>query len=120
MKIAVLVMGMPRCLHEGAWWFHNKCTPVGDHYEMDFYVHTWDDNSLNLRGRIQQEWKTDKIQIDNFNDVFKDWYEPIERYNSIDGKGKYLEEGNKSFPWEQLAYKAGTKAKKQFKNKKDA
>ena len=35
-------------------------------------------------------------------------------------KGKYLEEGNKNFPWEQLAYKAGTKAKKQFKNKKDA
>jgi hypothetical protein len=92
MKIAVLVMGMPRCLHEGAWWFHNRCTPFGDHYQMDFYVHTWDDNSLDLRQRIQQEWKTDNVQIDNFDDIFEDWWTPIERYNSIDGKGKYLED----------------------------
>ena len=77
MKVAVLVMGMPRCLHEGAWWFHNRCSPHGDHYEMDFYVHTWDDNSLDLRQRIQQEWKTDNVQIDNFDDIFEDWWTPI-------------------------------------------
>ena len=92
MKVAVLVMGMPRCLHEGAWWFHNKCSPHGDHYEMDFYIHSWDDNSPELRQRIQNEWKTNNVQIDNFDDYYEDWWEPIERYNSIDARTKFVED----------------------------
>jgi len=92
MKVAVLVMGMPRCIHEGAWWFHNKCSPYGDHYDMDFYVHSWDDNSPELRQRIQNEWKTNNVQIDNFDDYYEDWWEPIERYNSIDAKTKFVED----------------------------
>ena len=92
MKVAVLVMGMPRCIHEGAWWFHNKCSPYGDHYDMDFYVHSWDDNSPELRQRIQNEWKTNNVQIDNFDDYYEDWWEPIERYNSIDARTKFVED----------------------------
>tara|TARA_R100000152_G_C6661787_1_gene100494 strand:- start:189 stop:656 length:468 start_codon:yes stop_codon:yes gene_type:complete len=55
----------------------------------------------------------------DYGDDFVEW--DGKRYERKDGKikynGKWIEEGDKNFPWEKRAYKAGNAAVKKLKNK---
>tara|TARA_B100000809_G_scaffold259245_1_gene303900 strand:+ start:527 stop:1402 length:876 start_codon:yes stop_codon:yes gene_type:complete len=96
MKIAVLLTGQPRCVQEGSWWWHNKCSPIGEHYHMDFYVHTWNPGEPNQYGNIRTKWKA--LNIDpQYNPVMSDYttylnnfFTPILEYNKTDEKTKYI------------------------------
>jgi len=96
MKIAVLLTGQPRCVQEGAWWWHNKCSPSGEHYHMDFYVHTWDPGEPNQYGHIRTEWKALDIDpqfnpvMDNYTTYLNNFFTPILEYNKTDEKTKYI------------------------------
>ena len=96
MKVAVLLTGQPRCVHEGAWWWHNKCSPVGKHYHMDFYVHTWDPGEPNQYGHIRTEWKALNIDpqynpvMDDYETYLSNFFTPILEYNSMDELTRYV------------------------------
>lgn len=96
MKIAVLLTGQPRCVHEGSWWWHNKCSPVGEHYHMDFYVHTWDPGEPNQYGAIRLGWKALNIDpqynpvMDNYTTYLNNFFTPILEYNKTDERTKYI------------------------------
>ena len=96
MKVAVLLTGQPRCVPEGSWWWHNKCSPVGEHYHMDFYVHTWDPGEPNQYGHIRTEWKALDIYpqynpvMDVFESYLNNFFAPILEYNGMDELTRYI------------------------------
>ena len=96
MKVAVLLTGQPRCVHEGSWWWHNNCSPIGKDYHMDFYVHTWDPGEPNQYGHIRTEWKALDINpqynpvMDNYTTHLNNFITPILEYNKTDEKTKYI------------------------------
>ena len=89
MKVAVLLTGQPRCVQEGSWWWHNKCSPVGEHYHMDFYVHTWNPGEPNQYGPIRLAWKALDIDpqynpvMDDYESYLSNFFAPILEYNNM-------------------------------------
>jgi hypothetical protein len=48
MKIAILISGQPRFMQQGSWWIANKLFPKKSGYQVDFFVHLWDNGDPHL------------------------------------------------------------------------
>tara|TARA_B100000809_G_scaffold259245_1_gene303901 strand:+ start:1399 stop:2274 length:876 start_codon:yes stop_codon:yes gene_type:complete len=88
MKVAVLVTGLPRFVNEGAWWFNHKSNYPNDKYEMDFFVHSWADETF--RPALEDAWHPKKIQIGYFDKEINEFIEMVREYNYRCDKLKYF------------------------------
>jgi len=79
MKIAVLVTGLPRFIKEGAWWFNHKSNYPNDEYEMDFFVHSWANETY--RNQLEDAWHPTKLLIGNFNKEIDQFVDRVREYN---------------------------------------
>lgn len=71
MKVAVLLTGQPRHLEQGAWWFHNKVFPRNSkNLQVDYFAAFWDDDTPDLKQRIQQAYNPVRFHVYNYDEHF--------------------------------------------------
>lgn len=82
MRIAVLISGQPRFLHEGATWFKNKLFLKEYSFDVDYYCHFWDNGDPNLEHLVKETFNPVKYKIDNYDDIINKFIIDVKHRNS--------------------------------------
>ena len=84
MKIAILISGQPRFVKQGSDWIKNRIFSQQYGYDVDFYVHFWDNGDPNLEQTIRDCYNPIDFQIDNYKKyIGKFKSEVIEKNKSL-------------------------------------
>ena len=81
MKIAVLISGQPRYLKNVAEWNKNKLFQSHNGFEVDYYIHLWDNNGDNLATNIVKLYNPVDYVIGDYSSYLDDFKKTIIEQN---------------------------------------
>lgn len=84
MKIAILISGQPRFMQQGSQWIQDRLFPKKYGYDIDFFVHAWDDFDPELENKIVNYYNPISYKIDNYQQYIDDFKtQVIKKNNSL-------------------------------------
>jgi hypothetical protein len=90
MKIAVLISGLPRYLDNVAAWNKQKLFQTQNGFEVDYYVHFWDDGSADLEQRVVSAYNPKAVLIEDYSSYIDDFKNEIVELNKTYNNSFYL------------------------------
>ena len=90
MRIAILISGQPRFMRHGAEWLKRNVLQHTNGFEVDYYVHFWDNGDPNLENKLISTYNPIAYKIDNFDNHINEFRESIIDLNRLYHDSFYL------------------------------